>query len=373
LLRKNGEPPLVATPHLVLTHALDQFHPRSRFRTSRLAVPLRSGLLVGATAALTVGLLPGTAAAVPDEATTPEQAARLVAEASHELEVVTEQVNEAREKLDQQEAASEEAKQAAAEARAELTALDGQMREIARTAYTGDNPTEFDLLLTSDSADDFVSSLGTLDAIAEHTSDLVDEVALAAGEAEDAQAAADAAAAEAERLLDEITTDQAKLEREIADFQAQYDALTAEQRRLVSETHAGVAVAAPAPAPAPVAAANGSAVQAAMNTALGQVGDAYVWGAAGPNAFDCSGLMQYAYAAAGVSLPHSSRMQSQLGAPVSRGQLQPGDLLFYFSPVSHVGMYIGNGQMVHASTPGTPVRVVSIDSMGSFTSARRIT
>ena len=109
-----------------------------------------------------------------------------------------------------------------------------------------------------------------------------------------------------------------------------------------------------------------------MDTALAQVGDAYVWGAGGPDAFDCSGLMQYAYSAAGVSLPHSSRSQSQMGQAVSVGELQPGDLLFYYSPTSHVAMYIGNGQMVHASTSSKPVMVVSFDSMSGFTHARRI-
>ena len=83
------------------------------------------------------------------------------------------------------------------------------------------------------------------------------------------------------------------------------------------------------------------------------------------------GLTQYAYSAAGVALPHSSSMQSGMGMPVSRDQLQPGDLIFFYSPVSHVGMYIGNGQMVHASTSGTPVQVANIDSMGN-NSARRI-
>ena len=98
----------------------------------------------------------------------------------------------------------------------------------------------------------------------------------------------------------------------------------------------------------------------------------YVWGASGPDAFDCSGLTQYAYSAAGVSLPHSSRSQSGMGQAVSRDQLQPGDLLFYYSPTSHVAMYVGNGQMVHASTAGKPVQVVSFNSMGGFTHARRI-
>ena len=97
-----------------------------------------------------------------------------------------------------------------------------------------------------------------------------------------------------------------------------------------------------------------------------------MWAAAGPDAFDCSGLVQYAYAAAGVRLPHSSTMQSQMGTPVSRSQLQPGDLVFFYSPVSHVGIYVGDGQMVHASTYGQPVKVASVDAMGGYDSARRI-
>ncbi|WP_347057025.1 NlpC/P60 family protein [Blastococcus sp. HT6-30] len=136
---------------------------------------------------------------------------------------------------------------------------------------------------------------------------------------------------------------------------------------------APAALPAPAPAPPPAPVAGGSAAaRTAVDTALAQVGDPYVWAAAGPNAFDCSGLVQYAYAAAGISVPHSSRMQSTMGTPVSRSALQPGDLLFFYSPVSHVGIYVGNGQMVHASTSGVPVKVASIDSMGSFNSARRI-
>ncbi len=114
------------------------------------------------------------------------------------------------------------------------------------------------------------------------------------------------------------------------------------------------------------------AAQAAVNAALAQVGDAYVWGAEGPDAFDCSGLTLYAYQAAGISLPHSSSMQSGMGSSVSPSAMQPGDLLFYYSPVSHVSMYVGNGQMVHASTYGQPVQVVPVSSMSGLVSVRRI-
>jgi cell wall-associated NlpC family hydrolase len=362
----------VATPQRALWHALipDRSASSPHPRRARGLRRLRSGLLVGASASLALTLLPGTAAADPEEATTPQQAARLVAQSSHELEVVSEQVNTAREELEEQQAAADAAEKSAAEAQDELDALDAQIRQIARSAYTSDGLTQLDVLLTSDSAEDFLSQLGTLDAIAGHTSDVVADVSAAAERAERAQATAERAADEAQQTLDEITAKEDELERRIADYQRQYDELSRPQQQEVSRLHAGEAAPAP-PAPAVVAAASGAA-QAAVNTALAQVGDPYVWGAAGPDAFDCSGLTQYAYAAAGVALPHSSSMQSGMGVPVSRDQLQPGDLVFFYSPVSHVGMYIGNGQMVHASTSGTPVQVVSLDSMPSYNSARRI-
>jgi cell wall-associated NlpC family hydrolase len=140
--------------------------------------------------------------------------------------------------------------------------------------------------------------------------------------------------------------------------------LPAQASAAVGPSTAAVA-AAPAPAPTPAA-------QVAVDTALAQQGKPYVWGGAGPDSFDCSGLTQYAYAAAGITLPHSSSMQSTLGAPVAYADLQPGDLVFFYSPVSHVGMYIGNGQMVHAGTSGDVVKVIDLAYMPDFNSARRI-
>jgi cell wall-associated NlpC family hydrolase len=98
--------------------------------------------------------------------------------------------------------------------------------------------------------------------------------------------------------------------------------------------------------------------------ALSKVGSTYVAGGSGPNTFDCSGLTSFAYAAAGVMLPHSSRAQSTLGRRVERNELQPGDLVFYYSPISHVALYIGNGMIVHARTQGVPLSVTSVDQSG---------
>ena len=98
----------------------------------------------------------------------------------------------------------------------------------------------------------------------------------------------------------------------------------------------------------------------AVSAALTQLGKPYVWGASGPGGFDCSGLMLYAWRSAGRSLPHSSRAQYASTTRVSVSQIRVGDLVFYGSPIHHVGMYIGNGQMVEASRRGTPVRTRSI-------------
>jgi len=127
-----------------------------------------------------------------------------------------------------------------------------------------------------------------------------------------------------------------------------------------------------APVSAPGVAAPTAAAQIAVDTALAQLGDPYVWAGAGPDAFDCSGLTQYAYAAAGISLPHSSQMQSTMGTPVARADLQPGDLVFFYSPVGHVGIYLGDGLMVHAPTTGSVVKIVSLDVMTGYNSARRL-
>jgi cell wall-associated NlpC family hydrolase len=367
-------------------------------RGSRLAA---SGLLAGVTASLTLALLPASAAAAPAEpvtqATSAEEATRLAADADHQLEVAAEGLNDARETLAQQQAAADAAGRTVADTQAQLAALDEQMRRIARGAFTGENLSRFNALMTSGSADEFLSQVTTLDALAGHTDQVITQVAAAATAAQQARAAAEAAAATAQQTLADATARQEELTARAADYRRQFAALSAAQQEEVLVERSGpvlepparvaaVVAAAPAAAagPAPTAsddgqtapsdsaqAASTGAVQTALDTAMAQLGDPYVWSAAGPDAFDCSGLTQYAYAAAGIALPHSSRAQSTMGTPVDRSALQPGDLVFFYSPVSHVGMYIGNGQMVHASTSGRPVIVSSVDMKG-YVGARRL-
>ncbi|MFJ7325621.1 NlpC/P60 family protein [Streptomyces cyaneofuscatus] len=121
---------------------------------------------------------------------------------------------------------------------------------------------------------------------------------------------------------------------------------------------------------ASVAAPNSRAARA-VSFAHGAIGKPYVWGATGPNAFDCSGLTQAAWKAAGVSLPRTTYTQINAGQRVSRSELAPGDLVFFYSGISHVGLYIGGGQMIHAPRPGAPVRIAPISQM-PFAGATRV-
>lgn len=166
------------------------------------------------------------------------------------------------------------------------------------------------------------------------------------------------AAAEEERLAELKSELQDQIASQREEVERLSDLLAAAERAATEAAEPATAQAVPPPAPVNVNVDSNSSAGVAVKTALAQVGDPYVWAAAGPDSFDCSGLTMYAWAAAGVSLPHSSAMQYSATARVSTSDLQPGDLLFYYSPIHHVAMYIGGGRMVEAPYSGQSVRVV---------------
>jgi len=131
------------------------------------------------------------------------------------------------------------------------------------------------------------------------------------------------------------------------------------------------AAAAP-PAPAPPAANLGGGHPEAATIAMKYLGVPYLWGGATPGGFDCSGLVMYVYGQLGISLPHYAAAQYGLGSPVPRDQLQPGDLVF-FDGLSHVGIYIGGGQMVHAPQTGDVVKIEALSDFGAgYVGGRRL-
>jgi peptidoglycan DL-endopeptidase CwlO len=120
-----------------------------------------------------------------------------------------------------------------------------------------------------------------------------------------------------------------------------------------------------------VAGTSGGFAARAVSSAVAQVGTPYRYGGAAPGGFDCSGLVQFAFKRAGISLPRTAAAQATVGKPVSLDNLQPGDLLFYYRPVGHVVVYVGNGKIAEASEPGKPVHVRKLYTNG-FVGARRV-
>ncbi|MEZ5113250.1 MAG: NlpC/P60 family protein [Nocardioidaceae bacterium] len=153
------------------------------------------------------------------------------------------------------------------------------------------------------------------------------------------------------------------LERDLVTAQKQTQAKADEVKKIVDKLEraelaklVGAAYGGPTPAVPTSERGNG-------NCSRWPVGKSYVYGAAGPSAFDCSGLTMRAWGTSGVGLPHSSKAQFATGTKISEAQLQPGDLVFYYTPISHVGMYIGNGKIVNAQNPSAGVRVTDLHAM----------
>ena len=116
------------------------------------------------------------------------------------------------------------------------------------------------------------------------------------------------------------------------------------------------------PGSPPIPVVDNARVARVLAYAAAKLGDRYIWGATGPDAFDCSGLVLRAWQQAGITLPRTASVQATAGRPVARADLRPGDLVFFYSPVSHIGLYIGGGKMINAANPRTGVRVANVDT-----------
>ncbi|MFF5144506.1 NlpC/P60 family protein [Streptomyces sp. NPDC013157] len=174
----------------------------------------------------------------------------------------------------------------------------------------------------------------------------------------------------------ELKREKAAVNGKLGEARQLLDRLSPQQRSAVAaDDGTGRASRSASDARAPLTAGSVAATDSRAATAIAyaysKLGSPYVWGATGPDAFDCSGLAQAAYRSAGVSLPRTTYAQINAGRRVSRSELQPGDLVFFYSGISHVGIYIGNGQMIHAPNPSAPVRIAPIDEM-PFAGATRV-
>jgi peptidoglycan DL-endopeptidase CwlO len=235
-----------------------------------------------------------------------------------------------------------------------------QVDKFAGASFTsGVAMNKLSALLAGTSTQDFLDRSAALEVIATQKNGAMDGLNSAADQAAAAEKTATDAAKRATDARDAAAKLASDIEGKKKGLQAQIDQLEVAGRTLSTSDKAAQKDTGGAP---PVVKAPTAAAQKAVNAALSKLGSAYVWGATGPSTFDCSGLMQWAYKQAGISLPRTSSAQAGFGTSVSRDQLQPGDLVAYYSPVSHIGMYLGDGKMVHAPTSGDVVKISPLQS-----------
>jgi cell wall-associated NlpC family hydrolase len=239
-----------------------------------------------------------------------------------------------------------------------MEAARSQVRDSVIRQYQGENMSAVGQVFVSEDPSAFLDQLSTMTSYNDLQSQMFSAYAREAKaldlRREATQQRVDEIAAAEKKLAEEKETVESNL-AEAKELLSRLEAEELEAMRAESASRSAERV----PAAVPASGRAGAAVQ----YALAQVGDAYVYGAAGPDAFDCSGLTMMAWAQAGVSLPHSSSAQYASGPKVAASDLQPGDLVFYYNPISHVGIYIGNGTIVHAANPGTGVATAGLYSM----------
>lgn len=233
--------------------------------------------------------------------------------------------------------------------------VQAQVQDAVVRQYQGEGLSTLGQVVVSEDPSGFLAQLSTMSAVTDVQTDLYADYTTALKALDIQHEATVKRMAQIAAAEKEAADAKASADDKLATAQAELDKLKEEQRQAFLDGSGTTVI----PSDVPV---SGRAA-AAVHFALSQVGKAYVYGAAGPNAYDCSGLTMVAWAHAGVGLPHSSSAQFSSGPHIPASQLRPGDLVFYYSPISHVAMYIGNGLIVHAAHPGAGVRVAGLYSM----------
>ena len=275
----------------------------------------------------------------------------------HQAEVAQERYNDAKLAHKNIEADLAALKKDEATQQSKVDKMSSSVTENLAAQYEGQNISATGQLVLADDPDQFLSELTTLDTYNDVQADAVADFTREAQKLDARRSATQVSAAELAKTEKTLGKEKASVDAKLSEAKDLLGKLKAEERARMETASRSSQPRLPANVPVSGRAA------AAVNYALAQVGDAYVYGAAGPSAFDCSGLTMMAWAQAGVGLPHSSSAQMGSGTPVSSSSLQPGDLVFYYSPVSHVGIYIGGGRIVHAANPSSGVQVAGVFSM----------
>jgi cell wall-associated NlpC family hydrolase len=294
---------------------------------------------------------------------TPASSARLedqLDRLNREADQLVEQYNQSNEALQRIRKSLKGLRAQASGAQDDVRKLQAALGARASAAYVQGAGSAVAAVLGSDDPAAAIARVQVLELLAANDGDLMDQLGVAGkalGERQrDLVAAEKAQAAEVDRLAAKKT----EVERAADKTRALLARMRAVDRASVPSRPSGPI--APPPSGGGGGGGGSGSAAAAVAFARAQVGKPYCYGGAGMSCFDCSGLTMMAWKQAGVSLPHSSSAQYNVGRRISAGELQPGDLIFYYSPISHVSIYIGNGQRISATHTGDYVRVQSLGS-----------
>ena len=292
---------------------------------------------------------------------------------------LSEDYDDAKVLLGKRTAASRAATARAATAQLAVAGNRDQVKRLVRSEARSDRFGSFGAMLSSKSPGEFVAQASLIDVVTSRRAAVLVAATRASAAATAAEGQAKAATAAAAKLTRELAARKADLSRRSAQAAALFQRLSAAERMALTAaqtpeaaTRASRSGRAEPPSTAPPANVPVSGrAGVAVATARAQIGKPYVWGATGPGTFDCSGLTGYSWRAAGVTLPRTSRQQYAAGVKVSRSALQPGDLVYFGSPIYHVAIYIGNNMMVSAPQPGDVVKYQSVDAFSDYAGATR--
>jgi cell wall-associated NlpC family hydrolase len=331
-----------------------------RLRTTALTVALIASAVV----------VPTVASAAPGDGTQVKQSIASVQQRLGALALKNDQLVE---KYNQANIAYQATKAAAAKATAayqqaqrRLTEAQDLLAQSAASQYEGGTFSATGALLSSNSGTSYLDQLDTLSMLSQHNAQVVSSFAVLQKQAKTAQQKATSLYGKATATRAALESQRTATTKQIAKYKDLLASLNARQRAIWAAQHqATISANTATTLTTHSVQATSAAARAAVNFALAQVGKPYVFGAAGPDSYDCSGLTMAAWQQGGVSLPHSAADQYNYGHHVSVDQLAPGDLIFMYQPIGHVTIYIGNGMMVSAPTEGENVQVVSVQSFAS--------
>ena len=355
-------------------------------RTRPLIVILGLAAGVLAVPALAAATPPKPAPAKPTTQPTISSVEKQLGELAMQSSQLVETYNQARITETKRATAADSAAAAAARAEASYTISRRQFVRLIQAQYESSSVGgAAGALLDSNSDTNYLDRLDTMNLVSNQTAETVKQVKGAKERAAAAKTHSQQLFADAKAQRAAVGKKRVDVQKQIGKYKALLEKLNAQQRARLAKLHGAVTD------PKAIQVDDGkkattqsgitisltgssSKAQTAVKFALAQVGKPYVFGASGPGAFDCSGLTMAAWHKAGVNLPHSAAHQYSYGHHVNRNQLQPGDLIFFYQPIGHVTIYIGDGLMVSAPTEGEPVQVVPVASFNSdYTGATRLT